>query len=118
MPLTLESHCRLHLFEDRVMKMSYVRVGPNSTIGERSVVLYDSEMKAGARLGNLSLLIKGEVLAEGSEWERSPVRSRCYELKLFCLRRAKSKRHMVVQPTQSLKHLGSLSKNPSHGRCV
>lgn len=61
-----------HLFEDRVMKMSHVRVGPDSTIGQRSVVLYDSEMKSGARLGNLSLLMKGEVLAEGSNWVGSP----------------------------------------------
>ncbi len=61
-----------HLFEDRVMKMSYVRIGPSCTIGERSIVLYDSEMKAGARLGNLSLLMKGETLAEGSDWEGSP----------------------------------------------
>jgi non-ribosomal peptide synthetase-like protein len=61
-----------HLFEDRVMKMSHVRVGPGSTVGQRSVVLYDSEMKAGSQLGNLSLLMKGEVLAEGSKWEGSP----------------------------------------------
>ncbi len=61
-----------HLFEDRVMKMSHVRIGPSCTIGERSIVLYDSEMKAGARLGNLSLLMKGETLAEGSDWEGSP----------------------------------------------
>ena len=54
------------------MKMSYVRVGPGSTIGQRSIVLYDSEMKAGAQLGNLSLLMKGETLAEGSMWEGSP----------------------------------------------
>jgi carbonic anhydrase/acetyltransferase-like protein (isoleucine patch superfamily) len=61
-----------HLFEDRVMKMSYVRVGPNCTVGPRSIVLYDSEMKAGSQLGNLSLLMKGETLAEGSRWEGSP----------------------------------------------
>ena len=60
-----------HLFEDRIMKMSHVRIGPGSTIGQRSVVLYDSEMKAGSQLGNFSLLMKGEILAEGSRWERS-----------------------------------------------
>lgn len=61
-----------HLFEDRVMKMSHVSVGPASTIGQRSVVLYDSEVRARAQLGNLSLLMKGEVLTEGSNWEGSP----------------------------------------------
>jgi non-ribosomal peptide synthetase-like protein len=61
-----------HMFEDRVMRMSHVRVGPGSTIVQLSVVLYDSEMKAGSQLGNLSLLMKGEVLAEESKWEGSP----------------------------------------------
>ncbi len=61
-----------HLFEDRVMKMSHVRIGPGSMIGQRSVLLYDSEMETGAQLGNLSLLMKGEVLAKGSKWEGSP----------------------------------------------
>jgi non-ribosomal peptide synthetase-like protein len=61
-----------HLFEDRVMKMSHVRIGPYSTIGQGSIVLYDSEMKAGASLGNLSLLMKGETLPKGSKWSGSP----------------------------------------------
>jgi non-ribosomal peptide synthetase-like protein len=64
-----------HLFEDRVMKMSHVHVGSASTIGQRSVVLYDSEMETGAQLVNLSVLMKGEVLAEGSKWEGSPAQS-------------------------------------------
>ncbi len=106
-----------HLFEDRVMKMSYVRVGPDCTIGERSVVLYDSEMKAGARLGNLSLLMKGEVLAKGSEWEGSPAQP-VLRVEAILSPQAKSKRHMVVQPKQSLKHSGSLSRNPSLGKSV
>src|SRR5271157_3206723 len=115
--INLRVSLQTHLFEDRVMKMSYVRVGPNSTIGERSVVLYDSEMKAGARLGNLSLLMKGEVLAEGSEWEGSPAQP-VLRVEAILSPQAKSKRHMLVQPKQSLKHLGSLSRNPSHGKCV
>ncbi len=54
--------------------MSHVRIGPASTIGQRSVVLYDSEMKAGSQLGNFSLLMKGEILVEGSRWEGSPAK--------------------------------------------
>ena len=73
--LNSEVSLQTHLFEDRMMKMSHVCVGPASTIGQRSVVLYDSEMETGAQLGNLSLLMKGEVLAEGSKWERSPAQS-------------------------------------------
>lgn len=54
------------------MKMSYVRVGFLTAWLPRSIVLYDSEMKAGSQLGNLSLLMKGEVIAEGGKWEGSP----------------------------------------------
>ncbi len=54
--------------------MSHVRIGPANTIGQRIVVLYDSEMKAGSQLGNFSLLMKGEILAEGSRWEGSPAK--------------------------------------------
>ncbi len=51
-----------HLFEDRVMKMSHVRVGPGFAVGPRSVVLYDAELEAGAVLEPLSLAMKGELL--------------------------------------------------------
>lgn len=33
-----------HLFEDRVMKMSTVRIGAGSSIGARSVVIYDARL--------------------------------------------------------------------------
>lgn len=63
-----------HLFEDRVMKMSYVQVGRGCTIGPRSVVLYDSVMEAGAKLDALSLLMKSEVLPSQSTWQGIPAR--------------------------------------------
>ena len=64
-----------HLFEDRVMKMSTVTIGPRCTVGSMSVVLYDSEMGADATLGSLSLLMKGETLLAGTSWEGSPARA-------------------------------------------
>ncbi len=39
-----------HLFEDRVMKMSTVAIGPGCTVGPRSVVLYDAELAADSNL--------------------------------------------------------------------
>ena len=57
-----------HLFEDRVMKGSRVRIGSDCEIGADSIVLYDGEMKDGARLGPLSLVMKGEVLPAGPMW--------------------------------------------------
>lgn len=60
----LNDNCTIqtHLFEDRVMKMSYVNIGKECSIGGMAVVLYDSEMGDGSRLGNLSVLMKGESL--------------------------------------------------------
>lgn len=64
-----------HLFEDRVMKMSNLYIGKNTTIGPMSVVLYDSSMKNGAVLDGLSLLMKGETLPSSSAWFGIPARS-------------------------------------------
>jgi non-ribosomal peptide synthetase-like protein len=64
-----------HLFEDRVMKMSTVKIGAGSTVGSRSVVLYDAEVGAGASLDSLSLVMKGETLPPGSHWRGIPARS-------------------------------------------
>ena len=65
-----------HLFEDRVMKTGTVRIGPRVTIGTRSIVLYQSEIGADTILDPLSLVMKGEALAPGTQWAGSPVRPR------------------------------------------
>ncbi len=72
----LGSDCTLqtHLFEDRVMKMSTIVLGRGCSVGTDAVVLYDTRMEEGASLGELSLLMKGEVLPAGSHWEGSPAR--------------------------------------------
>jgi non-ribosomal peptide synthetase-like protein len=57
-----------HLFEDRIMKSSYLRVGDECSVGNMSVVLYDTEMEAGSSIGPLSLLMKGESLPRNSRW--------------------------------------------------
>lgn len=64
-----------HLFEDRVMKMSTVKIGAGASIGSRSVVLYDAEVGAEATLDALSLVMKGESLPAGSQWSGVPARS-------------------------------------------
>lgn len=64
-----------HLFEDRVMKMSNLYIGKNTTVGPMSVVLYDSSMKNGAVLDGLSLLMKGETLPSSTAWFGIPARS-------------------------------------------
>ncbi|MEU7164695.1 Pls/PosA family non-ribosomal peptide synthetase [Streptomyces morookaense] len=63
-----------HLFEDRVMKMSHVKVGAGASVGARSVVLYDARVGTGARLDALSLVMKGETLPDGTRWQGIPAR--------------------------------------------
>lgn len=65
-----------HLFEDRVMKVGPVKIGARCSIGARSIILYDSELGDDASLGPLSLVMKGEKLAAGTQWTGSPIRSR------------------------------------------
>lgn len=57
-----------HLFEDRVMKMSTVRIESGATVGDRSIVLYDTTVGVGARLDPLTLVMKGERLPAGTRW--------------------------------------------------
>jgi non-ribosomal peptide synthetase-like protein len=61
-----------HLFEDRVMKMSHLKIGEGASVGAYSVVLYDSEIEAGGRVLSLSLLMKGEVVPAGTTWQGIP----------------------------------------------
>ncbi len=63
-----------HLFEDRVMKMSHVRIGDGCAIGPRAVVLYDSLLEKDVQLDALSLAMKGEVLPARTRWRGSPSR--------------------------------------------
>jgi non-ribosomal peptide synthetase-like protein len=69
-----QASLQTHLFEDRVMKMSTVNVGPEATVGSRAVVLYDAEVGRGAELDSLSLVMKGESLPAGSRWRGIPAR--------------------------------------------
>jgi len=72
----LGSDCTLqtHLFEDRVMKMSTIELAQKCSVGTDAVVLYDTRMEEGSTLGDLSLLMKGEVLPARTHWEGSPAR--------------------------------------------
>ena len=63
-----------HLFEDRVMKVGAIRIGDRATIGSLAIVLYDAEVGADAQLGDLSVVMKGETLPGGTNWEGSPAR--------------------------------------------
>jgi acetyltransferase-like isoleucine patch superfamily enzyme len=61
-----------HLFEDRIMKSSYLTIDDECSVANMSVVLYDTRMEHGAVLGPLSLLMKGEIVPAGSRWHGIP----------------------------------------------
>ncbi len=66
------STIQTHLFEDRIMKMSTLRIGRYATVGTSAVVLYDSVIGPGATLKSLSLLMKGETLPANTRWQGIP----------------------------------------------
>ncbi len=63
-----------HLFEDRVMKIGPVTIGAGSTIGARTIILYECEIGERARVDALSLVMKGEKLPADTIWGGSPVK--------------------------------------------
>ena len=63
-----------HLFEDRIMKSSYLKIGDECTVGNMSVILYDTEMKPRSSIDSMSLLMKGETLPPDSRWIGIPTR--------------------------------------------
>ena len=72
----LNDNCTLqtHLFEDRVMKMSFVDIGKNCSVGGMSVVLYDSKMEDRSALEPLSVLMKSETLPANTVFIGAPAK--------------------------------------------
>jgi len=61
-----------HLFEDRVMKIDHVKIGKRVYMGPRSAVLYSAEVGDDAKLGPLTLVMKGENIPARSVWQGCP----------------------------------------------
>ncbi|MDP9109148.1 MAG: peptide synthetase, partial [Pseudomonadota bacterium] len=61
-----------HLFEDRVMKIDHVCIGKRVYMGPRSSVLYSAVVGDDAKLGALTLVMKGEFIPPGSSWRGCP----------------------------------------------
>ncbi len=66
------SALQTHLYEDRVMKVGRVRVDSGVTVGAGSTVLYDTRIGQFARLGPLTVVMKGEEIPANSEWVGAP----------------------------------------------
>jgi non-ribosomal peptide synthetase-like protein len=61
-----------HLFEDRVMKIDRVDIGSKVYIGPRSAVLYSAKVSDNARIGPLTLVMKGEHIPAATGWSGLP----------------------------------------------
>ena len=61
-----------HLFEDRVMKVDHVLIGERVYMGPRSAVLYSAVVADNAKLGALTLVMKGEFIPAASSWKGCP----------------------------------------------
>jgi non-ribosomal peptide synthetase-like protein len=61
-----------HLFEDRVMKIDHVNIGRRVYMGPRSAVLYGAKVGDNAKLGALTLVMKGEHIPAASSWRGCP----------------------------------------------
>ncbi|MDH6250816.1 non-ribosomal peptide synthetase-like protein [Chryseobacterium sp. H1D6B] len=65
-----------HLFEDRIMKVGSVKIGSQTTINSRTIILYDTEIGNNVNIDTLSLVMKGEVLSDNTSWYGSPLRGK------------------------------------------
>ncbi len=74
--VALNEDCTIqtHLFEDRIMKLSTVEIGSRVSIGSYTVILYATVIEDDVKVGDLSLLMKGERLYKGSQWAGAPVK--------------------------------------------
>ena len=61
-----------HLFEDRVMKVDHITIGKRVYMGPRSAVLYSAVVADNAKLGALTLVMKGEFIPAASSWKGCP----------------------------------------------
>jgi non-ribosomal peptide synthetase-like protein len=72
--LNEDANLQTHLFEDRVMKVDGVTIGKRCTVGMKATVLYNTKLEDDVHLGDLSLIMKGETLPEGTRWQGTPAR--------------------------------------------
>ena len=71
--LNEDSGPQTHLFEDRVMKIGSIDIGERCSIGAVSIILYDTKIEDEVSVNALSLVMKGEMLKNQTQWAGSPV---------------------------------------------
>ncbi len=71
---TMDCLFQAHTFEDRVLKMHYVTVRRDATVGRNAVLLYGAEIGAAAQVASNSVVMKHEHLLAGLRYEGAPTR--------------------------------------------
>ena len=69
---TVTAMFQAHTFEDRVLKIDYVRVRRTATVGMGSVPLYGSDIGEGAYVAPHSVVMKDEHLLPGVRYAGAP----------------------------------------------
>ncbi|OAN50441.1 peptide synthetase [Paramagnetospirillum marisnigri] len=69
------SALQTHLYEDRVMKVGRVKLSRGVTIGSGSTVLYDTHVGEFARIGALTIVMKGESIPAHGQWAGAPAQT-------------------------------------------
>jgi non-ribosomal peptide synthetase-like protein len=71
---TVSCHLQSHSFEDRVLKLAPVRIGPRSSVGPGAVLLYGAVIGEGTTVGDNSVVMKHEDLLPGLTYSGFPTR--------------------------------------------
>jgi len=69
---TVNCILQAHTFEDRVLKLDRIHIGPGSTLGDNTVPLYGADIGAGAHVAAHSVVMKDEHLLPGYRYEGAP----------------------------------------------
>ncbi len=69
---TVSCQFQAHTFEDRVLKIDHVRIGQRATVGSAAVLLYGSDIGAGAYVAPHSVVMKHESLLPGRSYSGCP----------------------------------------------
>jgi len=72
---TVSAIFQAHTFEDRVLKIDKVTIGPGATLGHGTVPLYGATVGAGTHVTTNSVIMKEETLLPGRTYTGAPCRA-------------------------------------------
>ncbi|MFM7186541.1 MAG: amino acid adenylation domain-containing protein [Armatimonadota bacterium] len=72
---TVSAIFQAHTFEDRVLKIDKVTIGPGATLGHRTVPLYGANIGAGTHVTTNSVIMKEETLLPNKTYTGAPCRA-------------------------------------------